>query len=273
MLNKRMGRVVTFYNEKGGVGKTTDTVQSALELSYRNFKVLIIDNEMQGHSVTSLLDKQHLPVEISEGESNTANLYASDKVVAPYMIRENLYIFGSDDRLTPFNSNLDSRVVDNFLSAVERFTQEFDYILLDCSPTYGVLSLTAVEASASGGVVIPAKLDELSLEQSEKTIDHINRFNKRAKTPTPILGILLNEVQVPLTSNARKCCDRFQELFDGLLFENVIQKSTNISNALYIKGAVRDLGKSKRVVQTAQEISDFVDEMIQRIEQAKKVGV
>lgn len=101
------GKVITVTNEKGGVGKTTMSVQLALEFSERQLKVLVVDNDPSGDA-TLVLFGSNIPVEIRnatrpEGVANCVKLYTEGEVYLPYAISECLHVIGASDNLSLFN--------------------------------------------------------------------------------------------------------------------------------------------------------------------------
>lgn len=262
-MNKAaLGKVIAVYVEKGGTGKTTLSVQIGFELAHRGKKVLIVDNEMQGSSTKALLGDE-LPQEITSGFSNTINLYKPGAVFKPYEAHENLFVFGSDDSLTSINSTMDTNISDKFLDSIEALAQEFDFIIIDCPPTFGMLSVSAIHAAVSGGVLIPSELEELSFDGAIKVVKRVMLMNKRVKFETPILGVVFNLVRQPLTSLAQEFKQQsLSEFGEDGCFTNSISSSARFQEALYIRRSVRDVGKNKIVMKIVNEIEAVTDELL-----------
>lgn len=264
-VKKHLGKVIAVYIEKGGVGKSTVSVQTGLELAHRGYRVLIVDNEMQGSATKALLGDE-LPSSITSGLSNTFSLYKPGASFEPHMAYENLYLFGSDDSLTSINSSMDTNNSDKFIDSIEALSEQFDFIIIDCSPTFGMLSVSAIQAAVSGGVLIPSELEELSFDGAVKVAKRLNLMNKRMKHETPLLGIVFNLIRQPLTTLSQEFKKQHINHFgENVVFQNSISSSTRFQEALYIRNSVRNLGGNKVIMKIVNEIEMVTNELLERL--------
>lgn len=261
-------KIIVVGNEKGGVGKTTCSVQLGFELANRGFKVLIIDNDSSGDAVTALcgdeVPDEILLVDKPEGVSNTYKMYMEDQSFSPYPIEENLHLMGATESLSMLNgTNLEPMYM--FGLSVEKLTPHYDYILIDCPPSFGIAFSAAIFAGASGGgLLIPVLTDELSFKAAKKTIERVEQQIRVTKIDFSILGVVANRVENnPMPQATRYYIDEMQQTFGDRFFSTMINKAVAISNATALRQKVSDVAKSnaKAVIQ----LKALVDELIERL--------
>lgn len=263
----KLGKVIAMLVEKGGVGKTTISVQLAFELASRGFMCLVISNDMQGDAKRALLPLPHPPsitsARTEDGVANTFKLYERGSKFAPLKIRENLYLMGSDDSLTLYNGANDFDRVYNFKDSINLLKQQFDYIFIDCPASFGALTTAALYSANSGGVLIPINLDEQSKANAETTVARINRINANVKEEVPVLGLVLNKVKKPLSSIAKIHFDEIKEMFGDLVFKASLSETVKFQEAHSFQASVKDI--FSRSSQPVMQIIAVTDELLSRL--------
>lgn len=266
------GKVFAVANEKGGVGKSTTAVQLGHEIADRGNKVLIIDND-PSYDATTALFGDDIPSLISEGSkpegySNTIKLYSDGGEFDPVMVKENLYLMGSTDALSVLNNaNLDPAY--EFLDSVDLLVEQFDYIIIDCAPSFGLLFTAAMIAAASigsgGGVLIPMIPDDLSFKASKKVVERIAQMNKRLNLDLKVLGVLANKVvNNPMPQSVRSYLADMDTEFGEAVFETRISQTVKIADATSLQEKVGDYVNAK--AKPAIQISALADEVLARLE-------
>ena len=179
-------KVISFVNQKGGVGKTTSTVNVGTALANQGKKVLLVDFDAQGSLSVSLGIG-----DIGVDEMTTYEvLKGSDLREALKVFSVNLSVLPTDIRLSGAEIEFSSIPGREFLlrESLEIIKDDFDYVLIDCPPSLGVLTLIAL--TASDGVIIPVKSDFLALKGMAQLVDVINVVKRRMNPNLDIIGVL-----------------------------------------------------------------------------------
>lgn len=259
-------KIISILNEKGGVGKTTVSLHlSRILSSASNWKVLILDNDPQGNLTSSLTDKK-LPQ-----ESNIYNLY-SDEPVVPFQVNERLHLIGSDSSLSKQLSSSDIDLIYKLHDGIEKLKSEYDFILIDCLPSFGQLNMSAL--MASDFVIIPVTPDEYSvsgLNSLMPKIAKVNDLKKRGGGEIEILGIVLNMVEGRETVIQSQFIDTIKNKYKDLLFDTRLTKSVKYSEAGILKTSIFQHDQER----VGRIFLQFVKEVIVRVKkenQSKKVA-
>ena len=262
------GRVLAVANEKGGVGKTTCSVQIGYELSDRGKRVCIIDNDPSGDATTALCG-ENIPDSIRLGNkpeavSNTIKLYSSDGEFEPISISDNLYLMGATDGLSVLKG-ADMEPAYDFCDSIDLLREKFDYIIIDCPPSFGLLFTSAMLASISGGVLIPMIPDDLSFKAAKKVKSRVDQMNDRLRTDLKIIGIVANKVvNNPMPQSVKHYLDRMQEEFGDIVFNTQVNQTVKISDAIALQEKVSEYARNNS--KPAKQISSLTDEAVSRME-------
>ncbi|MCG7879825.1 MAG: ParA family protein [Candidatus Thiodiazotropha endolucinida] len=268
MAGNMAGKVQVVVNEKGGVGKTTCSVQIAYELAERGKRVCVIDNDPSGDATTALCGA-NISDSIRHGNkpkavSNTIKLYSPDSEFSPFKVAKNLFLMGATDVLSALNGT-DMKPADYFRDAIERLRKEFNYIIIDCPPSFGFLLTSAMLASSSGGVLIPMIPEELSFKASKKVKSRIDKMNARIEKKVKILGIFANKVKNnPITQSEKYYLGKMDKEYGSLVFKTRVHLTVKISDAIALQEKVSRY--TKRDSKAAQQIASLTDEVIARLE-------
>ena len=222
-----MGKIISFANQKGGVGKTTSCVNIAASLGILDYKVLIIDLDPQGNTTSGVgIAKKGL-------KGGTRELL-SGKMTAKELIVEtpyrNLFVI-------PTNTSLSSAEFDLFefdetekrmKIALEEVVGEFDYILIDCPPSLGMLTINAF--TASDGIIVPMQCEFYALEGLSQLMITINRIKRMYNPELSITGILITMYNGRLLLSMQVISELNQHYSDKL-FETKISRNVKLTEA------------------------------------------
>lgn len=221
-----MGKIVSVANQKGGVGKTTTTVNLSTILAKRGKKVLLIDTDPQGNATSGLgIDK--------ESDLSTYDLLITD-VAAEDIIQEtgikNLYI-------SPSNMNLAGAEVQlvSMMSREQRMKEKldvikdkFDFILIDCPPSLGLITLNAFTASDS--VLIPVQCEYYALEGLGQLLNTVELVRKHLNKNLYVEGAILTMYDIR-TNLANQVVREVKRFFQNKVYKTVIPRNVKVSEA------------------------------------------
>ncbi len=261
------GKVIAVSNEKGGVGKTTISVQLSMELAMeKGASVCLIDNDPSGDATTAVFG-DNIPASIAlgnkpEARANTLKLFTEESDFYPEQVSENFYMFGASDGLSVLKS-ADLEPAYTFLEAIEVLIEKFDYVIIDCPPSFGLLFTAAMFAAAHGGVLIPTVPDELAFKAAKKVVERVEMTNKRMNTNIKLLGVLANKVKRPAPLSVQHYLEQMENKFGDHFFKAKIDETVRISDAIAFQSKVSSAGKSS--LKAAEQITAMTNELVARL--------
>ena len=221
-----MGKIISVANQKGGVGKTTTTVNLATILAKRGKKVLLIDADPQGNATSGLgLDKDLEPstydilVNETEFEDAMKKTIIKNLKVCP----ANMDLAGAEVELVSMMSR-EHRLKEK----VDIIKDRFDYILIDCPPSLGLVTLNAFTASDS--VLIPVQCEYFALEGLGQLLNTINLVKKHLNKDIRIEGALLTMYDIR-TNLSNQVVKEVKKYFDNKVYKTVIPRNVRLSEA------------------------------------------
>jgi len=221
-----MPKIISIANQKGGVGKTTTSINLATSLSAINKKILLVDADPQGNASTGMgisyddRDPSLYDLIVSEG----FNKNAIKKTIVPGLdiITANTNLAASEIELV----NVDERefVISNILSE----TKDYDYILIDCPPALGLLTINSLVASHS--VIVPLQSEFFALEGISSLVNSIKLIKENFNSDLVIEGILLTMVDKrnSLSSLVEK---DVRDHFGETVYKTTIPRNVKVSEA------------------------------------------
>ena len=227
-----MCRVIAISNQKGGVGKTTTTVNLGIGLARQGKKVLLIDADPQG-SLTASLGY----VEPDEIGTTLATIMMAIINEKEFEITDGILHHKENVDLLPANIELSALEVTmgNVMSRelimkeyIEAVRTEYDYILIDCSPSLGLITINALTAADS--VIIPVQAEYFALEGISKLLNTIKIIKSKLNPALEIEGFLLTMYDSRLRQ-ANQIYDEVKRHFQELVFNTVIQRNVKLSEA------------------------------------------
>jgi len=222
-------RIITIANQKGGVGKTTSAVNLAVSLALHGCRVLVVDLDPQGNASTALDVDHHT------GIPSVYNVLVDDRpltaIVRPVGGIPNLHcapatidLAGAEIELVPLVAR-ESRLM-RALSGYS--TSELDYILIDCPPSLGLLTVNALVAAPE--VLIPIQCEYYALEGLEQLLRTVNLVKSHLNPALTVSTILLTMYDAR-TRLASQVADEVRQHFGDIVLESVIPRSVRVSEA------------------------------------------
>ncbi len=221
-----MGKVISLANQKGGVGKTTTTVNLSTILAKKGKKVLLIDADPQGNATSGLGVEK-------EVEFSTYDILVNDTkmqdAIQDTMIR-NLKVCPSNINLAGAEVELVSMMSreQRLKEKLEEIKDEYDYILIDCPPSLGLITLNAFTASDS--VLIPVQCEYYALEGLGQLLNTINLVKKHLNKNIQIEGALLTMYDIR-TNLSNQVVKEVKKYFDNKVYKTVIPRNVRLSEA------------------------------------------
>ena len=221
-----MGRIISIANQKGGVGKTTTAINLSTVLAKRNKKTLLIDMDPQGNATSGVGIEKNL-------EKSTYNLLIEEDQIEEVILKtdiKNLDICPSTINLAGAEVELVSMMSreQRLKEKLESIKDNYDYILIDCPPSLGLITLNAFTASNS--VLIPVQCEYYALEGLGQLLNTVKLVKKHLNKDLEIEGALLTMFDTR-TNLSKQVVDEVKRYFGDKVYKTVIPRNVKLSEA------------------------------------------
>ena len=222
-----MARIISVANQKGGVGKTTTTVNLGACLAQDGKKVLLIDSDAQGNATSGLgVRKPDVKQDIYDVLVNEVSI----KETIIKTSRENLSIVPATLQLAGAEIELTSMMAreSRLKSALAEVSDEYDFILVDCPPSLGHLTINAF--TASDAILIPVQCEYYALEGLSQLLNTVRLVQKHFNPGLEIEGVLLTMYDAR-TNLGAEVVEEVRRYFQEKVYDTIIQRNVRLSEA------------------------------------------
>ncbi|MBT2732728.1 MULTISPECIES: AAA family ATPase [Carnobacterium] len=222
-----MARIISVANQKGGVGKTTTTVNLGACLAYFGKKILLVDIDAQGNATSGL------GVRKSDVEKDIYDILVNETPVKEVVLpssRENLWVVPATIQLAGAEIELTSQMAreSRLKQALEKVKDDYDYILIDCPPSLGHLTINAFTASDS--ILIPVQCEYYALEGLSQLLNTVRLVQKHFNPELKIEGVLLTMLDAR-TNLGYEVVDEVKKYFRERVYKTIIPRNIRLSEA------------------------------------------
>ena len=246
-----MAKTISIVNQKGGVGKTTTSVNLSAALANMGFRTLLIDLDPQGHSTEHIglsgnfhPTKTVLEIILKEEE-------ISDVIKDTYL--DKLHIIPTNLRLGLYNQNSPEGKQFNLKESIESVDPDYDYIIIDCQPSLSLLTLNAL--TASDYIVLPVQSEFLALDGLTQLIKTLKEVRIKLNPALSVLGVVLTmyDKRNKLSGEIR---NELAKNFGDDLFETIIPRSVRFAEAPSFGKAIFDYAPRSKGASAYRQLAE-----------------
>lgn len=223
-----MSRIIAVANQKGGVGKTTTTINLSAAIAEQGKRVLVVDTDPQGNTTTGYgVDKLHLQNTIYElllDECSIQDAILHDVLERVDLIPANVNLAGAEVELI----NIDKPSGTILKAALDYVRDEYDFILMDCPPSLNILTVNAMTAAKT--VLVPIQCEYYALEGLSQLITTINHVKKRLNPSLDIEGIVFTMYD-SRTNLSIQVVENVRDHISQHIYQTIIPRSVRLAEA------------------------------------------
>lgn len=256
-----MAKIISFANQKGGVGKTTSAVNVAASLGVLGHRVLLIDLDPQGNATSGIgVSKKELKAsskDILTGDAVAKDLILETEFDNLSLIPANIALAGVEFELYDLFDN--DQMPYRLKEGLAPIADDYDYIIIDCPPSLGMLTINAF--TASDGIVVPMQCEYYAFEGLSQLLQSVKGMKKRYNPELDITGILITMYNGRLLLSMQVISD-LKKYFADKLFDTRISRNVKLTEA---PGYGKPVYYYDKNAKGAKEYLDVAKELSERI--------
>ena len=261
-----MGKIIAIANQKGGVGKTTSAINLSAGLGVLEKKILLVDTDPQANSTSGVgYDPREIENGVYEcliGKVKVKDIIIETKSPNLFLLPAHIDLVGAELELV----NVENR--ENMMkNALSEIIDDFDYIIIDCAPSLGLLTLNSLTAAHS--LIIPIQCEYFALEGLGKLLNTVKIVQRRLNPELTIEGLLLTMYDTRLRLS-NQVVEEVKTHFQDLVFKTIIHRNVTLGEAPSYgetiivhdstsKGAINYLNLSQEIIDK-EKISETIEE-------------
>ena len=221
-----MGKIISIANQKGGVGKTTTTVNLSTILAKKGKNILLIDADPQGNATSGLGVTKEVELSVYDvliGETEIDETLQDTMIKNLKICPSNISLAGAEVQLVPMMSR-----EQRLKTKLDKIKDKYDFILIDCPPSLGLITLNAFTASDS--VLIPVQCEYFALEGLGQLLNTVNLVKKHLNKDLDIEGALLTMYDAR-TNLSNQVVKEVKKYFENKVYKTVIPRNVRLSEA------------------------------------------
>ncbi|RTK94453.1 ParA family protein [Candidatus Saccharibacteria bacterium] len=251
-----MGRIIAVLNQKGGVGKTTSTINIGAYLAKRGKKVLLVDLDPQGNATSGVgIDKQTLDSTVYDTLFGNAK---SEQIIKDTAVA-GLHILPANAQLAAAEVDLAGELQREYKLRNAIAHLEYDYILIDCPPSLGLLSINAM--SAANYILVPVQAEYYALEGLGQLLDVMQRVRQGLNPQLELLGIVVT-MHDSRTSLSDQVVDELKKHFKDKLMKTIVPRNVRLAEAPSFGKSIMEHDKWSKGARSYKSLAKEVEDRV-----------